>query len=848
MRRTDASNRRKHSLDTCYETLYTPALNTVCVVACFPHDEGDLMNATAVVERRSYAGLFMVTLATLMYEILLTRIFSVTMWYHFAFMAVSVAMFGMTVGAVAVYVRPNYFTHQRAKYHVALSSLLFAIAIVVSFLTHLAIPVLLPELNWSLYLVATYVVISVPFIFSGICVCLALTKFPNHVSKLYAADLSGAALGCIILVGVLNVTDGPTAVITVAFLGCLGAVCFSGTTFKNLMIAALVCAVIFGGFAALNTALTAKQSPLIRLTWFKGARRAGRPIYEKWNAFSYIQIFGDPTTKSVPWGVGISPTYPINERRIGQLLLFIDAGAGTVLTAFDGDLNDIEHLKFDLRNLVHYIRQDARVLVIGTGGGRDILSALAFDQKSVVGVEVNRDVLTAVNDRFGDFTGHLDTNPRVTFVCDEARSYIARSTDRFDIIQASMIDTWAATAAGAYVLTENSLYTVEAWTTFLRHLTPDGILTFSRWYFEDLPGEIYRLISLARTSLAHLDVESPRSHIAVLRFKDPRSTQPDQSLGTILVSRAPLSGDDLDTVEAVAQAMQFEIVLSPRVALDPTCAILASGKDIDAFAQTFPINITAPTDDMPFFFHMLRIRDVFGRTPSQGATSFNMRAVSVLGTLLIVVVALTILCIIVPLMLTKRIVSLRRAMPFLMLFSGIGLGFMLIEISQMQRLIIFLGHPTYGLTVVLFSLLVASGIGSYATHTVADTLVKRSALVRLSLLLAVLICFGFATPYAMRALQGATTPVRICAAVAMLFPLGFLMGMPFPLGMKLASATSASLTPWLWGINGAMSVCGSVLAVVISMNWGIATSFRTGILCYAASFVAILWQGRAKAR
>ena len=811
------------------------------------------MNVRTTVDKWSYAGLFMVTLATLMYEILLTRIFSVTMWYHFAFVAVSVAMFGMTVGAVAVYVLPKYFSQERTKYLLALSSLLFAISIVVSFLMHLAVPLVAQRISWAFYLVATYIMISVPFVFSGICVCLALTKFPKQVSKLYAADLAGAALGCVILVGVLNVTDGPTAVIVVGFLASVGALCFSASGSKKLTRAALLCGVIFGSFAIAHTVLSAKQAPLLRLTWIKDRphkrprARKGGPIYEKWNPLSYIQVYGDPSAQRIPAGWGLSPTYPHEERRVGQLLMLIDASAGTFLTRFDGNLNDLEHLKYDVTNVAHYMRNDAKVLAIGTGGGRDVLSALAFGQRLVLGVEINKDIINAVNDRFGDFTGHLDTVPRVTFVCDEARSYIARSSDRFDIIQVSLIDTWAATAAGAYVLSENSLYTVEAWRIFLQHLTPKGILTFSRWYIQDLPGEVYRLTSLASASLMDVGIENPRDHIIVVKTAHPRSVfQPDQRVGTILVGREPFSSDDLNTIETVAEKLQFEIALSPRFSLDSTFATVASGKDVDQLAATLPINVAAPTDDSPFFFHMLRVRDMFSRAPFQGSTSFNLRAVSVLGTLLVTVVGLTILCIIVPLILTKRTVSLRTAMPLLVFFSGIGLGFMLIEISQMQRLIIFLGHPTYSLTVVLFSLLVASGLGSFATTKVHNATMRSSTLARLSLLLIVLIVFATATPYAIGAFQGSTTAVRILVAVAMLLPLGFLMGMPFPLGMKLASAKSREITPWLWGVNGAMSVCASVLAVVIAMTWGISTSFRTGILCYAVSFAAILWQGRAK--
>jgi hypothetical protein len=483
---------------------------------------------------------------------------------------------------------------------------------------------------------------------------------------------------------------------------------------------------------------------------------------------------------------------------------------------------------------------------VGVGGGKDILSALAFNQRSIVGVEINDDIVRAVNERYGNFTGHLDKNPKVTMVSDEARSYIARSKDQFDIIQIAFIDTWAATAAGAFVLSENSLYTVEAWKVFLEHLTPDGVLTVSRFYFRDSPGEMYRLTSLASASLLQFGVQNPRDHIIEVRVmpEGPPEARPD-GYGTILVCRKPFSDQDVKTIEDLAPKQKFDIVLTPKFALNDTFAKIASGRDLDQLQAELPMNISAPTDDSPFFFHMLRLRDVFHPERwKQGVLSFNMKAVVLLAALLATVVVLTILCIIVPLLLTAGKVELKGATPLLLFFASIGFGFMLVEISQMQKLIVFLGHPTYGLSVVLFALLLSSGLGSYLTGTVGNPHASRGAIVRLLLLLCVLVVFGIFTPYAIHAFRGSTTALRIAVATGILLPIGLFMGMAFPLGMRIASIKSESLTPWLWGANGATSVCASVLAVVIALNWGISTSFWTGFSCYVVAFLAFLWSSR----
>jgi hypothetical protein len=792
-----------------------------------------------VVKRPTYVGLFMVTLATLMYEILLTRIFSVTMWYHYAFLAISVAMFGMTVGAICVYLLPGYFSQEKVKYHLALSSFFFSLSIVICSLTYLSIPFVIGNM-YSMTLL--YMVISIPFFFSGICVCLALTRFPHRVGRLYAADLAGAAAGCILLIYTLRITDGPTAIIAIAFLASIGTLLFSTDAgFRWLTITALISILLFAFLTASHTALVHKQSPLLRLIWVKGEYETP-PLYEKWNSFSRIKVVGNPRIPSTPLGWGISLVYPKNKRPVKQLFLDIDATASTVLTAFDGDFSKIEHLKYDITNLAHHIRRDAKVLVVGTGGGRDILSALGFGQKSVLGIEINNEIIDTVNERFGDFTGHLDKNPKVTFVNDEARSYITRSKEKFDIIQGSFIDTWAATAAGAFILTENALYTVEAWKVFLEHLTPKGILTFSRWYFMDTPGEMYRLTSLATTSLMQSGVENPRNHIVILRSIGPLGPQAPYNIGTMLVSKEPFSEKDLHVIEMVSNQMKFDVILAPKFSLDKTFATIASGKNLDKFMAAFPLKIEAPTDDTPFFFNMLRFKDSFNKNlRGQGAVSINRKAIFILGILLFIVIGLTFLCIIFPLVLTTKKGMLKGTLPLFIFFASIGFGFMFVEISQMQRLIIFLGHPVYALSVLLFALLLSSGMGSYLSQNISISNSRVSANTYLVLILFVLLTFGILTPYAVGIFRGSTTMVRILVATGILFPIGLFMGMAFPLGMKLASARANLLTPWLWGVNGATSVCASVIAIVIALASSISASYWTGFLCYAVALSAYVW-------
>lgn len=800
---------------------------------------GPALTASRPATATTYAGLFVLCLANLMLEILLTRIFSVTMWYHFAFLAISVAMFGMTVGAVVVYLWPRVFTEALAHDQLALAALLFGVTIPLSFLAHLRIP-FLPAMTVAglASVLATYVVLTLPFLLCGVAVCIALTKFPRQVSALYAADLIGAASGSVLLIGLLRLTDGPTAVFVVALLVMVGAVLLALNASRRWILWGSLLGIAALAVPLVPHFLATDPQPLVRLTWVKSMEELPA-LAERWNSFSRIRVRGNPTQASVPfgWGINFQANPRLRQFGVRQLMLDIDATAGTVVTGFDGRLESVAHLKFDMVNLAHHLRPNSSVLVVGTGGGRDILSALVFKQPRIVGIEINGDIIDIINGRFGDFTGHLDRQPGVTFVNDDARSFVARQTDKFDLIQVSLIDTWAATAAGAFVLAENSLYTLEAWTSFLQHLTPRGIFSVSRWYFSGRPGEVYRSVSLASAALQQLGVANPRDHLVVVRG----SFTPERGTGTILVAREPFTDDDLRALEQVGKLLGFEVVLTPRTTTDDALVTLASGGDKEAFLDSYPLNLRPPTDDTPFFFQMLRLRDIVRRgTVEQGETTFNMQAVVILGTILAVVFTLTVLCIVGPLLLARTRPPRGTAL-FFLYFGAIGLGFMLVEVSLMQRLIVFLGHPTYSLSVVLFSLLLAGGLGSAFTGNVHAEGSSRAIVLRLAALLIGLTVVGLALPSVVSTYESATTPVRIGIALGLLLPLGFLMGMAFPIGLKLAAARGEGLTAWLWGVNGAASVCGSVLAVAIALGSAISSSFWTGWGCYAIALAVVMW-------
>lgn len=800
--------------------------------------------------KRNYYGIFFTALATLMYEILLTRIFSVTMGYHFAFMAVSIAMFGMTAGAMLVFFRANYFTAERLPRW----SLLFSITIILSFLFHLYIPFRHDLTIWGILIVgATYTAISVPFVFSGIVVCLVLASFTKHVGKLYAADLIGAGLGCMLVVWALDYTGGPASVFIAAFLAGLGAFAFmpsrrdAETLEKTTLPALVLYLVAIGIFAAIGSYLAIEHEPLIRLKWVRGEPEE-KSIYEEWNSFSRINITGDTNEYVKPFGWGLSSTFD-STKRVKQLMMNVDAHSTTVLTGFSGDSSQLEHLKYDVANVVHYLRNGSDIAVIGSGGGRDILTAILFKQRTVLGLEINEEMVKAVNGSFGNFTGHLDKYPQVTFVADEARSYLTRLDKKFDAIQLTVIDNWSATSSGAFVLTENALYTLESWKILFEHLKPDGVLSVTR-YYRDIPSEIYRLAALSAGTLKDMGVQDPSGNIIVIKNNPHDTSIERRSTGTILSSPNAFSKTDLDTLKAVCDRMKFEIIypVVDRNSFRPDSvfATLASGKDINEFTNNFPVDISPPTDDSPFFFFMLRLKDMFNRPlHHEFDMSFNLKAVFILFSVLAVVVFLSVVCIILPLIIKSKKKPLPGGVPketwvdsraLLLYFACIGFGFMLIEISQIQRFNIFLGHPVYSLSVSLFALLISTGIGSYMLSfprkRESSSIASSGVYSRLGILLIFLIIFGTLTPHLIDFFRASSTPIRITIAALSLFPIGLFMGTAFPLGIKIASVKSESLIPWLWGINGAMSVVASVVAVLIGMTLGIKAAYWTGFGCY----------------
>jgi spermidine synthase len=773
---------------------------------------------------RHYLAIFVLASATLSYQILITRFFSVMLYYHFAFAAISLAMLGLTRGAMEVYGKPARYTPEQVGVEFARHASWFAITGVGAMIAFLCVPLVIPSDYVLVALAIATVAFVRPFTESGVCITLLLTRLPYGGGWLYAADLAGAALGCLGVIFVLLVVDPVSATLGIGALAAAAGwtVVRGSGDIRSLRLSGAV-ALTLAAATIVHTGLDVSGKSHLGVFWAKGFQQLGT-LFERWNTYSRVRVTAQG--ESVPFGWGFAHT---PATRIEQNHLDIDADAATVITRNDGDISKLSYLKDDVINSAYLVQPPEDVAVVGVGGGRDVLSALYFGAKHIHGIEINPAIFEVLTDKFADFSGHLDRQPGVSLVNAEARSYINHSSDRYDLVQISLIDTWAATAAGGLTLTENRLYTVEAWGDFYRALKPGGLLSVSRWYEPDgHRGEFYRLVAIAAEALQRRGVPAAElaSHVIALNVG---------GIVTVITRPDAFTAAQWRGARARLQAQGFKILLGPDIAFDTVTSTLMSGKADAAFFASLPQNISPSTDDNPFFFYTSRFGDFFGKPLS--TLSNNNAAISMTLVLIVTAFCACLYYIVGPFIRLARRTPLSVVTPPVTYFCAIGMGFMLIEISQMQRLMVFLGHPVYGLSVVLFTILLFSGIGS---TTVGAQFPRPGAVVaRVAALLTTLAVAGLLTPLFTTWARSEATEMRILLSVVLLAPPAFCMGMMFPLGLSIWRRHS-ELLPFFWSANGITSMLASVLGMALSIEFGIARTYALGVGFYAICAVMLV--------
>jgi spermidine synthase len=556
-------------------------------------------------------------------------------------------------------------------------------------------------------------------------------------------------------------------------------------------------------------------------------------VYRRWNSFSCVDFYKpgpesaisyDGETASVAYeGLwGLSPRY---RGKLPQpIKAIIDSWAVTSINKVEADTLDLPLYDYLPTNLAYQVKSEPRVLIMGAGGGIDVLSALHYRASFVRAVEINPAIVEAVETRFADYAGHLYDRPGVEVIVGEGRHWINKDPSLYDLIQLSGVDTLSGAQASSYSFSESYLYTLEAFDEYLRHLEPDGIVTFLRFSFKK-PREMLRLFTSAAEALERQGVREPGKHIFVVHSNV-------LIFANLMVKKSPFTPEEVDRLERVVEEKGFRILYAPYREGDNEFYQFIRSADRAAFYDRYPFRIKPVTDDNPFFFNYTKIKDLV-RPPDEKLYWLYWVGQTILFYGLGAVLCLSLPFLFVPL-LVYRIRG--RVIPgkyrFILYFACLGLGFMFVEILLMQRFTLFLGQPIHALALVLFCLLVFAGLGSLVSRGIEPTRGRNMPLLFGGLLLSLLATYLLTGPV-FDSLLKASLPARLAISVALLAPASFLLGFPFPLGVRLAERHARVMVPWGWALNGYASVVGSFLSVILGITFGFTRVYFLALALYA---------------
>jgi len=767
---------------------------------------------TIIPDRTLLAGLALTSFAALLLELSLTRLFSVVLFYHFAFLAISIALLGLGAGGVFAYLLKSWLARFATRALAARLCALNSIVIVGVLEIVLHVPVALDVTEENLFrLTVLYLTAAVPFFLTGLLFSIVFARESGHIPRLYGADLCGGALACLAVVPLLNWLGGPNAILVSSIaLACAAMIWADASSARRnagvlaLALVALTAANYYKGWIDVIYAKGMFRDP----AWVEFAR---------WNALSRVEVDRQGQAKAV----------------------VIDADASTYI--MNADVSRWHETAWERAlmsappALANVLRPHGEFAIIGPGGGVDVLRAVANGSPSVTGIEINPIIATTImRGRYADYAQHLYERPEVHIHVTDGRSYLRSTQQRFDVVQMTLVDTWASTAAGAFALSENNLYTVEAFREYFDHLKPDGMIAITRWEFRQ-PREALRVVAVAMEALQRLGVADPARNFIVA---SQGALDEDGIPVVVLAKKIAFTAAEETAVNTHLQAYKqlHPLYLPSQPGQNPFSDLIASN-DASAFAHSYAYNVAPVNDNAPFFFFTLKPGQILAEKNLRHGIDWKVN----LGVLvLVLVLAISLVAVFVFLILPlawKGLGGKTRPSPLsLFYFVAVGLGYILVEIAFIQRFVLFLGHPTYALTVVIFLLLLSSGAGSLFSRL----WLPRAEMVWVPLLLVILTLGTYVLflPSRLAALVGMAFEFRLFVSGILLVPLGFIMGMPFPTGLRALVAKSPgqagddNAVEWAWAMNAAASVLGSVLAMVIAIQFGLTATLACGVGAY----------------
>jgi SAM-dependent methyltransferase len=788
--------------------------------------------------------MFLLSMALLVLEITTTRMLSVAMAYHFAVMSISLAMLGLAAGGVFVFLNPALRSEDRAVRLGADGAALSAVAILFALLCFLGLPLRpVPSLAGLMNLFLLFAPQAIPYLCLGVAMSALLTAYPASIGAIYAADLAGAAAGCLVSSAALPLAGGGGTLLVAALAAALAALWLNTTVgpgrLPTLLRPGVWCVL------------------LVLLLGLDLAGRTFEPVYIKgvpeispdriaWTTHSRVS-FSPEFVDEPPfgWGFGrrfVRPQAPARFRRVR-----IDGLAETPILRWQNRSEDLSYLSWDLSGLPYLLKKGGRVLIVGSGGGRDILTAHLSGPWQVDAVEINEAIVAGLRGEFADYSGHVYDLPRSVRVLDGRTAFETAPARSYDLIQMSAVDTWAAGSSGAFALMENGLYTVESFRAILRALKPDGYLSVSRFkYPMDYFGETVRMVAIAIDALeedSRLSSAAAASRILLVT----NGSGERYSIANLLVKPTPFAESEIALAAARCAERGFDLVwpLPPDVpSLNPATALLRlqSSAERERFYGGYPIDIRPTRDDRPYFFHQTRLAHLATASgPLIAPTAMRLAPIATIFRLGLFLLAGAGALLIAPMLRASRQRGGTLPPTTLLYFVCLGIGFMLYEIPLVQRLTLSLGHPTQALTVVLFGLLAGTGLGSLTTGLVSEA--RRPRFHRVAAMAAAAAGLALAVwgERVTHLLFRAPGLQKAALATSLVLLLGVVLGTLFPMGVRaLSAAGKDSGIAWCWAANGAASVFGSVLALILGTEAGARLTFLAGAGLYAAAAVLTL--------
>lgn len=772
-------------------------------------------------------------------QVVFTRIFSITIWYHFAYLVIGIALLGYGAAGAYLTIFNRVLTLEK------LPKLVFILGLVVVIDLFIILQIQIDPLGGrdalsdavfglGLYFIAVFSV----FFLGGLVVVFIFSAWAQHASRLYFADLLGASISTLAVTWLIRSFGGVNAVLVIViiiwFVSVLFSSAMSNSWGNNIVVAVVICS----GFLLYTMNAQQPQLPIPpskELWMVMNSAGIDKPEYSVWNPVARVDVlppvgFNDSYQWIIFGGLG---TEALRNQKLYQHQIRFVTLDGTSITAiheFNGDLSEYGFLHQAIVNAPYLLTMERpSVLLIGVGGGLDILLARTHQAKHITAVELNGDVVDLLKGPYAEFSGNLYYDPHTEIVVAEGRSFLSREEMKYDLIQGIGVDNFAALSGGAYVLSESYLYTTESMELMISRLSDKGIFSWTR-FLNDPPRETLRLSGLAAEALRHLGISNPYEHIAIISNENMDS-------GTLLVSKSPMSLEKVRMLRTWAVENHFIILQDPYINTGTIYASYLRSEDPRMFESNYPFQISPVTDENPYFYNYFK----WGNITLKGGGSGDLNTRLPVGNLVLLALlgfstAAATVFIVFPLMKYRR-QSLRipNASSKLGYFSMLGLGYIFVEIVFIQRFTLFVGYPTRAITTTIFAMLFFSSLGSLASKSLCPDLLNHRRFLLMLCGLILIYIFGLKVIVAL--LLGLPDFARIIVTVLLIAPVAFLMGMPFPIGMERISSQRTELLPWVWGVNGVFSVVGTTLVTFISMQANFTVSLVCANLFYLCAFI-----------